>query len=426
GCVQPCPCIGQPKPPPRLRPLVPLLFSVRCGRPPLPSSSVSASVLSRPLPREPPPPSAAAASFLSRRRLVAVRVGNFLSPTTLLLLGNVQEKAHVERMLQPIKETWSSKGVSIVSDGWSDAQRCPLLNFLAVTEDGPMFLRAINTEGISKTKEYISEKMLAVIMRLGHKMLCRAAGIIVEQKHPHILWTPRVVHTLNLALKNICAARDSEDVLYDEFKWINQIIGDASMIKNFIMNHSMRLSMFNEYSKLKFLAIADTRFASAIVMLRRFIAIKDALSVMVVSEKWSAYREDNVGQAQFVKEKIVNDLWWDDVRYFLDFTEPIYSMIRAADTDKPCLHLIYEMWDTMIEKVKSVIYRHERKEPNEESIFYSAVYDILVNRWTKSNTPLHCLAHTLNPKYYTDAWVNEVPNQVAPHNDEEISEMRNA
>jgi hypothetical protein len=48
-----------------------------------------------------------------------------------------------------VKETWSSKGVSIVSDGWSDAQRRPLLNFLVVTEDGPMFLKAINTEGIS-------------------------------------------------------------------------------------------------------------------------------------------------------------------------------------------------------------------------------------------------------------------------------------
>jgi hypothetical protein len=79
----------------------------------------------------------------------------------------------------------------------------------------------------------------------------------------------------------------------------------------------------------------------------------------------------------------------------------------------------------MIEKVKSVIYRHEMKETHEESIFYSVVHDILVSRWTKSNTPLHCLAHSLNPKYYTDAWINEVPNRQAPHNDEEISEMRN-
>jgi len=36
------------------------------------------------------------------------------------------------------------------------------------------------------------------------------------------------------------------------------------------------------------------------------------------------------------------------------------------------------------------------------------------------------LAHSLNPKYYTEAWINEIPNRQAPHNDEEISEMRNA
>ena len=86
--------------------------------------------------------------------------------------------------------------MSIVSDGWSDAQMRPLLNFLAVTEDGPMFLKAFNTEGISKTKEYISEKMLAVIDEVGAQNVvqvitdnvvnCRATGIIVEQKHPQI------------------------------------------------------------------------------------------------------------------------------------------------------------------------------------------------------------------------------------------------
>ena len=31
-----------------------------------------------------------------------------------------REKANSERLLQPIKDTWKEKGVSIVSDGWSD------------------------------------------------------------------------------------------------------------------------------------------------------------------------------------------------------------------------------------------------------------------------------------------------------------------
>ena len=53
----------------------------------------------------------------------------------------------------------------------------------------------------------------------------------------------------------------------------------------------------------------------------------------------------------------------------------------------------------MIEKVKKAIYEHEVKRLDEKSTFYEVVHTILVDRWTKNNTPLHCLAHALNPRY---------------------------
>ncbi|XLU94787.1 hypothetical protein S245_009139, partial [Arachis hypogaea] len=43
-----------------------------------------------------------------------------------------KEKKHVKRMLEPTKNSWSGKGVSIVSDGWSDPQRRPLLNSMSL------------------------------------------------------------------------------------------------------------------------------------------------------------------------------------------------------------------------------------------------------------------------------------------------------
>ncbi|KAM0830201.1 hypothetical protein ACQ4PT_066366 [Festuca glaucescens] len=288
----------------------------------------------------------------------------------------VQEKTHVERMLQPIKSTWSSKGVSIVSDGWSDPQRRHLLNFMAITEDGPMFLRAVNTVGDTKSKEYIFEKLAETIDFIGAE---------------------NVVQVVTDNASN-CRARNEEDPEYEHCNWISEVSSDAQQIRNFIMNHSMRLSMFNDFSKLKLLAIAETRFASQIVMLKRFREIKEALTLLVVSPRWSDYRDEknNQEKAQFVKEKVLNDLWWDKVNYILDFSKPIYSMIRAADTDKPCLHLMYEMWDSMIEKVKTKIYRHEGKEEYQHSPFYDIVTKILQSRWLKNNTPLHCLAHSLN------------------------------
>nr|KYP55834.1 hypothetical protein KK1_002059 [Cajanus cajan] len=209
-----------------------------------------------------------------------------------------QEKAQVERLLKPIKSTWNAKGVSIVSDGWTDVQRRPLINFMATSEGGPIFLKAINASDEIKNKHYMADKMIEVI------------------------------------------------TLIEKMMWVRPKL-------------------------------------------------------------------------------ILNDMWWDKITYILNFTEPIYSMLRACNTDSPTLHLVYEMWDNMIEKVKTSIYRYEGKELNDTSTFYEVVYSILIDRWTKSCTPLHCMAHSLNPRYYNDEWLQEAPNIISPHEDEKNSMERN-
>ena len=78
--------------------------------------------------------------------------------------------------------------------------------------------------------------------------------------------------TLNLALKNICApsTHPRYDDVMEQSGWISWVSSDASLIKNFIMNHARRFSMFNNHCMLKLLSVADTRFASTIVMLKQF------------------------------------------------------------------------------------------------------------------------------------------------------------
>ena len=61
----------------------------------------------------------------------------------------------------------------------------------------------------------------------------------------------------------------------------------------------------------------------------------------------------------------------------------MYAMIRLTDTDKPSLHLIYEMWDDMIEKVKVPIYRYEKKELHEDCALYIIIKKKLLKRWAK-------------------------------------------
>jgi len=187
--------------------------------------------------------------------------------------------------------------------------------------------------------------------------ICKATCMIIENKFYAIYWTPYVVHTLNLALKNICAAKDAEknNVTYEQCSWITRIANDANLIKFFLSWDTMRLSIYNNFNSLKLFFIASTRFASTIVMLKRFRSLKEGLQKMVISHEWSTYKDDDVGKVKKVKETLLDDIWWDKVDYIFSFTAFIYDVLIKTNTNMVCLHLVYEMWDSMIEKVRQVI-----------------------------------------------------------------------
>jgi hypothetical protein len=133
----------------------------------------------------------------------------------------------------------NEKGVSVVSDGWIDPQRRPFINFMATSEGAPVFLKAIDGTKEYKDEYYISELLMNVIKEIrlekvvqvitDNAYVMNVAGSLIEAKYPHIFWTPCVVHTLNLALKNICAPKNTEinAVTYAECNWIAQIVDDA-------------------------------------------------------------------------------------------------------------------------------------------------------------------------------------------------------
>ncbi|WVZ53029.1 hypothetical protein U9M48_004020 [Paspalum notatum var. saurae] len=259
---------------------------------------------------------------------------------------NGYERRHIERLLESSKSVWPEKGVTICCDGWSDPQRRPIINFLAVCDKSPMFLRADNCQGEIKTKEYIADKLRGIIEKVGRQNVIQ---IITDNasnckaEFDNIFWTPCVVDTLNLAMESICELKppknnssDDELFIWSQLEFMHTVKSEAQMIKNFIMNHGMRLSMSNEFSDLKLLSIAETRFASVVCMLKRFVEVKAVLQHMVISDKWSIYKND-APTTQVVKEKILSDVLWGNVDFILRITTPIYEMIRIANIDTPCL-----------------------------------------------------------------------------------------
>lgn len=56
-------------------------------------------------------------------------------------------------------------------------------------------------------------------------------------------------------------------------------------------------------------------------------------------------------------------------------------MLKIADTSTSILHLVYEMWDRMIEDVKISVFQHEKNDMLlTESKFFDILYEKLIIR----------------------------------------------
>ena len=62
-----------------------------------------------------------------------------------------------------IRASWGSSGVTIVSDGWTDTRRRPLINIIATLPKGAMFLKDEDYSGEVKDSQFIANVLIKAI-----------------------------------------------------------------------------------------------------------------------------------------------------------------------------------------------------------------------------------------------------------------------
>jgi hypothetical protein len=270
--------------------------------------------------------------------------------TTLLDRG----VSKMQGLMEGLRKSWVVYGCSIVMDGWTNIQQRPLLNIIVTSPKGPYFLRAIDCSGKMKDAAFQFEVLKDAIEENGPTNVvqvitdvapvCRSAGLMIQSRYKHLFWTLCCVHALNNALKDI-----------GKISWITRIILDAREAQMFICNHHASLAIYRIYAKKQFLKPADTRYATYFILLDRMLEVQRALKATVISSEWSTWGESKTDQGKKVRQMLLNDDWWVDVKYIVSFTSPIVELIRYADSDSPNLGEIYESIDSMIGKIKSIM-----------------------------------------------------------------------
>ena len=126
--------------------------------------------------------------------------------------------------------------------------------------------------------------------------------------------------------------------------------------------------------------------------------MRQAITNLVCAETWDEINTDTDG-ANVVKDTVLDSYFWSQVKYVLQFTKPIYYMIKFSDSDKPIIGEVYEQMDNMLGQIKDIV------EPRDTTL-YNYIRVEVQNRWEMLNIPLHALAYVLTPKYYHPSWLS--------------------
>lgn len=324
----------------------------------------------------------------------------------------------VERL---IINAMDQSGCTIVSDGWSNVQRRPLINIMVVSPRGECFIKAVDSAGEIKSGFYIASIISDVINEIGEKNViqvvmdnaanCRAAGRILEQRYPKLYTSGCNTHSLNLVLHDWYKSNDTE--------WFKTIIDKARRVVKFILKRQRLLDLYRQRMSTMIRLPCETRFATNFYMVESLLRNKSAVMETFVCGPFSEWE---ASQSEYIKVKILSlrenissKVFWDDVGDAYHVMMPIIFALRQLDSRAPNIGKVYMAWWSIQESLK------KPEEPQESFVkpwkipFNKAKRETLGRfvhaRWIAAHSPLHSAAFLLDPEYWAMD-LNELDEEV--------------
>ncbi|KAH7442198.1 hypothetical protein KP509_03G076400 [Ceratopteris richardii] len=222
-----------------------------------------------------------------------------------------EEKARIDRSLEPVRAGWAKYGCSILSDGWSDRKKRGIINIFVSCPLGT-FSRIGHQHVIQVITDNASN--------------CASMGRKLEQEFPSIVWSPRTTHCLDLLME------DS-----GKLEWVKSITSKAISIVNFI-NAKMRvLAIYRSYSDLELKKPSKTRFAAMWILLDHLFKVQNKLQKTIVSEEFKEWLDgEPIAQQQEAKAMqrlCLKESFWRSIHGLVIAILPLYKVLRMTNME---------------------------------------------------------------------------------------------
>ncbi|MCO5606395.1 hypothetical protein L7F22_060583 [Adiantum nelumboides] len=122
------------------------------------------------------------------------------------------------------------------------------------------------------------------------------------------------------------------------------------------------------------------------------VRVKSPLKQLVTSEEWDAWTKGNEA-ALHIEHQILSAEFWVDIEKYVKVLWPVMAMLCMVDRDVPCMGVVYEGIDMMLEQIK--------EEEVDDVSMYEEISLLAQERWEMLHSPLHATAFVLNPQLFS-------------------------
>jgi hypothetical protein len=334
------------------------------------------------------------------------------------------EKQRVQKATLEYKENNNAKGWCFVGDHATSVIREGQLNFLAVQGSKVIFLKSINTAGVTKTMEYIGNMFIKLIGEWGAEHVVgvmqdnatRGSWKIIEEMYPHIVAHTCMPHCCNLLLSDIGKITEVHDTL-QELALIRRFIRSSGKIQD---RYNTIVVEYGNGECSKLTLPGQTRFASQVLSIKNFLrnmkclilTINDDVTAStVLNEKHKTYvtSEGTIPMAQIYaqvkqlcKPSVQLNDFFQKVSFLNDVFEPIMKLLRISEKDRPVMSKMYTKWKELGAELTRL---KERSEPicnmfpnqSQKNVFFDKVLEKYSHRQAYSYNILQAAAHLLDP-----------------------------
>ncbi|CAI7772858.1 unnamed protein product, partial [Closterium sp. NIES-53] len=325
-------------------------------------------------------------------------------------------KVDTEELVQPLKDIWPRSGCTLMVDGWTCLKSRGMICVIAQNDSAPVIVDFVNSKTAKKTGEYLGTLIGGAMETVGDRHVVQVvmdnaannkrAAQLLKPGYPHVFFNNCAAHVLDLMLHDIGGIKVVKKVLNQVHRVVMMVKGSASAV---IFFHEL-------FSKLMLVRPGATRFGTQVIMIARFLEVKQSLKEMVISEEWGQVAVAQKEEGRAVRRLLLQETFWESVGVVLRLMNPIYEVIRAVDRRSLVMGQIYGlMLDATVKTNEAATAaatmlstRTPLLPPNEKAAFLASVKAIIAKRWDgQLHNPLHALGWLLNPR---NQYVEEVQN----------------